>query len=62
MSVLINQGGGTFAPQVTYTAGSGAGCNPNSVTMGDLSGNGEGDAAFVNANDGTVSLLFSQCH
>jgi hypothetical protein len=55
-SVLLNQGDGTFAAQVTYDVGDG----PLSVAAGDLDGDGGLDLAFTNWGLGTVSVLRNQ--
>jgi hypothetical protein len=53
VSVLLNNGGGTFGPQVTYAVGS----DPDAIVAGDFTGNGQLDLAVANARDNTVSLL-----
>jgi hypothetical protein len=55
VSVLINTGNGTFAPAVDYTVGE----SPTGVAIGDLSGEGRGDLAVVNPDQGTVSVLLN---
>ncbi len=55
VSVLINNGSGTFAPQVTYAAGS----TPRSVAMGDLDGDLDLDLAVANGFDNDVSVLLN---
>ena len=52
ISVLLGNGDGTFAPQVTYAVGSG----PEAIVAGDLFGDGHLDLATANYN-GTVSVL-----
>ncbi|NIQ20259.1 MAG: VCBS repeat-containing protein, partial [Gammaproteobacteria bacterium] len=54
VSVLLNQGDGTFAPAVAYEAGD----FPQSVAIGDLDGVNGPDLAV--ANDSDVSVLFNQ--
>jgi hypothetical protein len=56
VSVLLNQGNGTFAPQVTY----GVGSSPSSVTSADLDGDGDQDLAVANYGSDTVSVLLNQ--
>jgi FG-GAP-like repeat/Bacterial Ig-like domain (group 3) len=46
ISVLLNNGNGTFAPAVTYAASMGD--HPNSVAVGDLLGNGHLDVVTSN--------------
>jgi hypothetical protein len=56
VSVLLNQGQGSFAPAVQYAAGPYA----YSVTSADLDVDGDMDLAVANLFDGTVSVLFNQ--
>jgi hypothetical protein len=57
VSILLNQGDGTFAPDVIY----GAGDQPRSVAIGDLDGDWDADLAVANAyGAGTVSILLNQ--
>ncbi len=57
VSVLLNQGGGTFTAHVEYVVGS----TPYSVALGDLDGDGDADlAAANNSASGTVSILRNQ--
>jgi hypothetical protein len=62
VSVLLNQGNGTFAPQVPY----GVGSNPSSVTSADLDGDGDQDLAAPNSVPNSlsdaVSVLLNSCH
>jgi hypothetical protein len=51
VSVLLNKGGGTFQPPVSYAAGT----NPTSVAAADFNGDGKLDLAVANA--GGVSIL-----
>ncbi len=54
ISVLMNNGNGTFAPRVDYPAGD----SPQSVFSVDLDGDGDNDLAVANVV-GTVSVLFN---
>ncbi len=56
VSVLLNQGQGSFAPAVQYAAGPHA----YSVTSADVDGDGDVDLAVANLFDGTVSVLFNE--
>ncbi len=53
VSVLMNNGDGTFQPAVQYAVGSG----PTSLVTGDFTGNGHLDLAIENSEDGTISVL-----
>jgi len=53
VSVLLNNGDGTFPPRTNY----GAGALPASVAVGDVNGDGAPDLALANNRDGTVSVL-----
>ena len=55
VSVLSNNGDGTFAPKVDYAAGDG----PFSVFIVDLDGDGDNDLAVANSNSNTVSVLMN---
>ncbi len=56
VSVLLNNGDGTFAPQVDYDAGISA----TSVFSADLDGDGDNDLAVANTVfNGTVSVLLN---
>ncbi len=55
LSVLINNGDGTFQPRVDYEAGSGT----TSVVVGDFNGDRLMDVAVANVSDSTVSILLS---
>jgi hypothetical protein len=56
LDVMLSDGGGNFAPQVTYAVGSG----PTSVAVGDFNGDGWPDLAVANTGPpGTVSVLFN---
>ena len=56
MSVLLNQGSGTFAAQTTYAVGSG----PWGVATADFNGDGKPDIVVANWADNTVSVLLNQ--
>ena len=61
VSVFMNQGGGAFAPEVTYAVG----IDPWSVAVGDLNGDGKPDLAVVDTigasgSNGTISVLLNK--
>jgi hypothetical protein len=56
VSVLLNQGNGTFAPRVDYPAGP----SPSWVEAADLNGDGKTDLAVVNTESDAVSVLLNQ--
>jgi FG-GAP-like repeat len=59
--VLINRGGGTFAPRVAYPTGSRArGNTVHGVAIGDVNRDGWPDIAAANDSDATVSVLLNQ--
>jgi hypothetical protein len=57
VSILLNEGDGTFHPAVNYTIRG----NPNSVFAADLDGDGDNDLAVANSRDnyhgGNISVL-----
>jgi uncharacterized delta-60 repeat protein len=53
VSVLLNNGDGTFAAKTEYTTGSG----PLGVTVGDFSGDGIPDLAVANRGGNSVSIF-----
>ncbi len=55
VSVLLNNGNGTFAPAIVYVAGS----LPSWVTIGDLDGDGDRDLAVNNRNVDAISVLMN---
>ena len=54
MSVLLNNGNGTFAATVDYATG-----RPLSVAAADLNGDGKPDLAVANADSNNVSVLLN---
>jgi hypothetical protein len=56
VSVLFNNGDGTFAPAVDYLAGT----SPQAVVAVDLNGDGKPDLAVANGGS-TVSVLLDVC-
>ncbi len=55
VSVLLNLGGGSFAPQVAYPTES----DSISVAVGDFNGDGKPDLAVANEGSATVSVLLN---
>ena len=53
VSILYNNGDGTFAAEVDYAVGN----NPSAVAIGDVNGDGLSDLAVANAVDNAVSVL-----
>ncbi len=56
VSVLLNNGDGTFAPHSVYPVGDA----PRSVFSADLDGDGDLDLATANYNSDNVSVLLNQ--
>ncbi len=54
VSILINNGNGTFATKVDYTTGTGP-----LVAIGDLNGDGKADLAVANSASDSVSVLLN---
>jgi len=57
VSILVNNGDGTFAADVTY----GAGTQPFSIAVGDLDADGDLDLAVANFYSENVSILLNEC-
>jgi len=55
VSVLLNNGSGTFAAKVDYTTGA----KPFSVAINDLNNDGKSDLAVVNGDSDTVSVFLN---
>jgi hypothetical protein len=53
VSILLNNGDGTFKPQATYAVSKG----PLGVSVGDLNGDGKLDLAVANGSNGSISVL-----
>lgn len=60
VSVLLNQGHGTFGAPALYTVGVNQTAGGAAITSGDFDGNGMLDLATANYTDGTVSVLLNQ--
>ena len=58
VGVLLGQAGGGFAPVTIYSTG--ASSNPNSVTLGDVNGDGQLDIVTANTDAGTAGVLLGQ--
>ncbi|MBU0491327.1 MAG: VCBS repeat-containing protein, partial [Chloroflexi bacterium] len=56
VSVLLNEGDGTFSSRADYTVGS----RPYSVTAGDLDEDGDLDLVVANHSDDDVSVLLNE--
>ncbi len=56
VGLLVNQGGGSFAPQATFAVGS----YPRQVAAGDFNGDGRPDLVVTNSAADTISVLFNQ--
>jgi hypothetical protein len=56
VSVLINNGDGTFAPAVNYAAGAG----PTSIAVTDFNHDGHPDLAVADYGSGSVTVLLGQ--
>ena len=57
VSVLVNQGNGTFATRVSYAVGASPGWGP---TLADINGDGRPDILTTDQNSDTVSVLLNQ--
>ena len=57
LSVLLNEGDGTFAPEVLY----GVGGDPVAVASSDLDNDGDEDVVVANITGEAVSVLLNQC-
>ncbi|NRA57917.1 MAG: VCBS repeat-containing protein, partial [Phycisphaerales bacterium] len=55
VTVLLNNGDGTFAPPVSYDAGD----TPRFIAIGDLDGDGDGDLVVANQNTNDASVLLN---
>ena len=56
IGVLMNQGNGSFATEVTYVVGP----EPNAVTVADLDADGDSDVAVSVSESGSLSVLANQ--
>ena len=56
VSILFNNGDGTFAAKVDYPIG----MNPASLAVGDFNADGKPDLATANVNSNTVSVLINR--
>ena len=57
--VLLNDGHGNLAADVSYASETGAGSGPVSVSVADINGDGKPDLVTANGRDGTVSVLIN---
>jgi hypothetical protein len=57
LSILLNMGGGTFAPEVTFAAGN----YPDAVALGDFNGDGLLDLAVADWSNAQVNVFLNQC-
>lgn len=57
VSVLINNGNGTFATKVDYTTG--ANSNPDSIAAGDFNGDGKPDLAVADGANNFVNVFIN---
>lgn len=57
--VLLNDGHGSLAADLSYPSETGAGSGPVSVSVADINGDGKPDLVTANGRDGTVSVLIN---
>jgi len=57
VGVLLGNGDGTFQPVVTYDSGGWGACNPQSLAVADLNGDGKVDLAIANCANSAVGVL-----
>jgi hypothetical protein len=57
LSVLLNQGSGTFAAAATYPAGTEMGFSPNNLAVADLNGDSELDIVTAGSGNDYISVL-----
>ncbi len=58
VSILLGNGDGTFRPKSDVPTGGGPNSGPWALELAELNGDGKPDLAIVQANVGTVSVLF----